>query len=248
MIVLAVSENTWFAVITIVAIIAVLAISAYVAKKRAAALQKAAATLGFTYERNGAAFRKELNPGLHLLNLGRSISVDNVMRSPDGLTLFDYQYLEGEARSGRNVTQTVAAFSFPAATLPDFHLGPENLLHKVAGVFGYQLIRFDSHPDFGKRFALRGRDEAAVRALFVLPLLDYFHSLPAKPAWNVEGAGQWLLVYRAGKKIKPDELPAFASAASSTARVIARAAGVPDLSQGPVTSKPRSVSARAAIN
>ena len=248
MIVLVVSENTWFAVITIVAIIAVLAISAHIAKKRAAALQKAAATLGFTYERNGAAFRKELNPGLHLLNLGRSISLDNVMRSADGLILFDYQYLEGEARSGRNVTQTVAAFVIPATPLPDFHLGPENLLRKVAGVFGYRSIRFDSHLDFAKRFALRGRDEAAVRELFASPLLDYFHSLPAKPAWSVEGADAWLLVYQAGKKIKPDELQAFVSAASSTARVIARAAGAVDLSQGPLTSKPRSISARAAIN
>ena len=248
MIVLAVSENTWFAVTTVVAIIAVLAISAYVAKKRAAALQKAAATLGFSYERNGAAFRKELNPDLHLLNLGRSISLENVMRSADGLILFDYQYLEGEARSGRNVTQTVAAISIPVAALPDFHLGPENLLRKVAGVFGYRSIRFDSHPDFAKRFALRGRDEAAVRAFFVPPLLDYFNSLPAKPAWSVEGAGEWLLVYQAGKKIKPDELQAFVSAASSTARVIERAAGAVDLSRVSVTSKPRSISARAAIN
>jgi carbonic anhydrase len=248
MIVLAVSEGTWFAVITVVAIIAVLAISASLAKKRAAALQKAAATLGFSFERKGAAFRKELNSGLHLLNLGRNVSLDNVMRSPDGLILFDYQYLEGEARSGRNITQTVAAFVFPAATLPDFHLGPDNLLRKVAGVFGYRSIRFDSHPDFDKRFALRGRDEAAVRALFVAPLLDYFQSLPAKPAWSVEGAGAWLLVYQAGKKVKPDELQAFVDAASSTARVIARAAGTLDLSQGSVTSKPRSISARAAIN
>lgn len=248
MIVLAVSEGTWFTVITVATIIAVLAISAYVAKKRAAALRNAAASLGFSYERNGLAFRKELNPSLHLLNLGRNASLDNVMRSSDRLILFDYQYLAGEARSGRNVAQTVAAFSLPTATLPEFHLGPENLLHKVAGVFGYQLIRFDSHPDFSKRFVLRGRDDDAVRALFVPPLLDYFHSLPAKPAWNIEGAGAWLLIYQAGKRMKPDELRAFASAASSTARVIARAAGVPDLSQGPITSKPRSVSAGAAIN
>ena len=248
MIVLAVSENTWFAVITVVAIIAVLAISSYISKKRGAAFQKAAAALGFSYERNGAAFRKELNPGLHLLNLGRSISLENVMRSADRLILFDYQYLEGEARAGRNVTQTVAAFVFPAATLPDFHLGPENLLRKVAGVFGYRSIHFESHPDFAKRFALRGRDEVAVRAFFVPPLLDYFHSLPAKPAWNVEGVGTWLLVYQAGKKIKPDELRAFVSAASSTSRVIERAAGSADFSQVPATSKPRSISARAAIN
>jgi carbonic anhydrase len=248
MIVLAVTEGTWFPVITVAAIIVVLAISAYLAKKRAAALQKVAIELGLSYERKGLAFQKELSPNLHLLNLGRNGSIENVMRGHDGLALFDYQYLSGDARSGRNVSQTVAAFLFPAAALPDFHLGPENLLHKVAGVFGYQLIRFDTHPDFNKRFVLRGRDETAVRALFVAPLLDYFRSLPPKPAWNVEAAGPWLLVYRAGKRMRPDELQAFVSAARSTARVIARAAGISDLSQGPVPNKPRSSSDGAAIN
>jgi hypothetical protein len=110
--------------------------------------------------------------------------------------------------------------------LPEFQLGPESIVLKMAAALGYKIIRFETHPQFARRFILRGADESAVRIFFLPPLLDYFQSVPEKSTWNVEGAGQWLLIYHARKKIKPAELRSFIDASSAIARGIAQAAAL----------------------
>jgi hypothetical protein len=224
MLALALPGSAGWVILTLVAVALVLAVAAYFGKKRAAALQEAAAEIGFSFERKGAVFRAELSPSLYLLRLGRGKTLSNVIRGP-GATLFDYRYQVGGGDSTQSISQTVAAFRFPPV-LPEFHLGPENILHKLAGAFGYQLIRFETHPEFSRRYLLRGPDEAAVRAFFRPPLLDYFQSLPEKPVWNVEAAGPWLLLYHAKKKVKPAELRSFLDATRALADEIGVCTGL----------------------
>lgn len=50
-------------------------------------------------------------------------------------------------------------------------------------------FEFTDRPDFPYR--VRGKDEAAIRALFTSRVLDYFRD---HPGWIVEGRGDWLLL------------------------------------------------------
>ncbi|HET9399738.1 MAG TPA: hypothetical protein VFO34_02205 [Candidatus Acidoferrales bacterium] len=231
MILFAISEGTWTAIITIAAIGIVLAISYSLANRRAAALQNAAAAMRFSFERKGEALRNELNSSLNLLRSGRNPTAYNVMRGPGDVALFDFEYTVGADRSARTIGQTVAAYRFPGALMPEFHLCGEDFFHRAASAFGYKPIGFDTHPDFSKRFLLRGSDENAIRSFFQPALLDFFRTLPEKPAWNIEAAGPWLIIYRAKKKTKPAELSSFAQRTDEIAREINLAAGISNAAQ-----------------
>lgn len=227
----AISEGTWTVIATIAAIGIVLAISYSLASRRAAALQKEAAAMGYAFERKGEGLRNELNSSLNLLRLGRRPTVYNVMRGPSDVALFDFDYTVGADRTARTIGQTVAAHRYPGALMPEFHLGPEDFFHKAASALGYKQIGFDTHPEFSKRYLLRGADENAIRAFFQPALLDFFRTLPEKPVWHVEAAGPWMLIYHAKKKAKPAELRAFAEQTERMAREIKLAAGLPHAAQ-----------------
>jgi carbonic anhydrase len=215
-------------ILAVVILAVVVVVANYYSKKRAEALQKAAIQMGFTYEREGLPFFKELDANLHLLRLGRGKKLYNLMRGPQGAVIFDYQYIRGGFvdNTRRASTQTVAAFPCPASALPAFSLGPEHLWQKVASALGYQLIKVDTHPVFCKRFALRGADETAIRQLFAPPLVEYCQSWPDQPAWCMDGAGQWLLLYHPDRSVKPLDLRAFADGTASMFKEITTRAGI----------------------
>lgn len=208
----------------------------YTKRKRGEALEKAATTMGFSFERKGTVFLGELNMDLHLLKLGSDGKLINVMRGSSDAgetTLFEYYYTSGFFPEPSTHYQTVAAFRFAGLVLPEFHLGAKHWWHKWGKAFGYMAfgyqeiqIQFEAHPDFGERYLLQGPDEDAVRLFFLPPLLDYFQSLPKKPAWNVDAAGPWLLLYHPNKLAKPDQLRAFRDAAATIAGKVMNDAGI----------------------
>jgi hypothetical protein len=120
--------------------------------------------------------------------------------------LFEYRYTVGGGRHSKTHKQTVMAIELPGAGLPEFQLRPEHSLHRLAGVFGYQDIDLQSFPRFSKSYLLRGPDESAIRSLFGDSIV---HHLEANPGWSVEGSGSWLVVYRASRREKPDNLHEF---------------------------------------
>ncbi len=111
----------------------------------------------------------------------------------------------------------MALFPASARRIPDFVLAPENLFHKIGQAFGYQDIDFESHPDFSKRYLLRGPDEAAIRAAFAPAALSY---LEQHVGWHVEVKDETAAVYRAGKRVKPEDLPTFLEDARAILRVL----------------------------
>jgi hypothetical protein len=196
-------------------------------KKRAKAVQSAAISMGYTYEGDGKTLVAQIGKApVHLFGMGHSKAITNVLRGPDGIIIFDYQFTTGSGRYSNTQYQSVAAFTYPASSIPTFQLGPEHWYHKVGNVVGFQLIRFDSHPSFGKRFLLRGPNESAIRNFFLPPLLAYFESLPEKPAWCVEATGPLLLLYVQSHRAKPEMLRNFATDTSSIAAQIASNAGM----------------------
>jgi len=122
----------------------------------------------------------------------------------------DYSYVVSSGNSSRTVRQTIVLFADPVRDLPDFDLSPENVLHRLAEVFGYQDIDFEQHEEFSKRYLLRGRDEEAIRRVFGTDALTL---LGGQPGWSIQTRDGRLIVFRAGKTTRPAEIPAFAAEA-----------------------------------
>ena len=120
--------------------------------------------------------------------------------------MFDYQYQTGGGESSRTWRQTVALYPGGGRGLPDFVLAPENVLHKIGQLLGYQDIDFEESPGFSSAYLLRGPDEAAIRAAFTMAVRAFFEQTRG---WNVEVQAGNVAVYRTGKRTKPEELGLF---------------------------------------
>lgn len=180
-------------------------------KRRRERLMQAALESGFQFEPEGTPLPVEAQLLSDVLSRGRDHQMKNILRGAAGgseVLLFDYFFTEGSGRNSQTYKQTLAAFRVRGG-LPSFKLAPESWWHKLGAAFGYQDIDFDAHPEFSKRYLLRGKDEAAIRQLFHPGLVHYFETLP-KHNLNVEGAGEWLLVYELNKRFEPQKLREFA--------------------------------------
>ncbi|MGD8454521.1 MAG: hypothetical protein PVJ57_22125 [Phycisphaerae bacterium] len=112
--------------------------------------------------------------------------------------IFEYRYTTGGGQSTQVHRQTVIVLYLPGHMLPQFELRPENVLHRLAAAFGFQDVDFAEHPEFSKRYLLRGANEDVVRGLFNDALIA---AVSAHEKICVEGGGPWLVIYRAGKEL-----------------------------------------------
>lgn len=173
-------------------------------KKRTEMLTAVCGSMGFTWfgELDDA-------PPMPLFERGHGKSAKNAMRGElagHACTIFDYKYTVGGGKNSHTYQQTVVLFPQGVAGLPDFELAPENVFHKFGQVFGYQDIDFEHNEEFSKLYLLRGENEAAIRAGFTATVLAY---LAGQPGWSVQTRGGAALLFRSGKRSKPEELPAF---------------------------------------
>lgn len=198
-------------------------------RRRSEALASVAGHHGLSFEAVDVALAPQEMALFHLFNAGHSRESRNVMRGRSGgidVILFDYKYVTGSGKNQATHKQTVAAFRLEGTALPGFDLRHENVFHKIAALFGYRDINFPEHPEFSRRYLLRGSDEAAVRALFSPALIDSFENLATRGNWwVVEGAGERLLVYRPGKRVHPEELPQFLQDTTTVASYFRKGTG-----------------------
>lgn len=177
-------------------------------KKRTEAMQLAAQMMGFTF----TALTDGADIGdFPLYRHGRSKKMRNAMEGTLGgraAVIGDYSYYVQSGKSGHTVVQTVVLFKDAVAGMPDFSLSPESVFHRLAEVFGYQDIDFDTNEEFSKKYLLRGQDETAIRRLFTNDALTL---LAGQPGWSVEAVGGRVLVYRGYKAAEAAQLPAFAA-------------------------------------
>lgn len=178
-------------------------------KKRTELMQRAAEELGFEFFPKGDG---PLLTELSLFNLftqGHSRRLYNLMRGEANnleVAIFDYTYVTGGGKSSHTWHQTILCFGMPDTNLPSFSLRPQTFWHKIGAWFGYQDIHFDTHPVFSDKYLLRGRDEAAIRALFRDEVLSFYeHS----EGLSTEGYGHRLLHYRQAKRVDPQNIRSF---------------------------------------
>lgn len=174
-------------------------------KKRREAMQQVAEKLECSFRADGSSFLDEL-ADYFLFGLGHAKRAKNVIASekPDfDVAIFDYRYTTGSGKNQSTHNQTVVRVRTAGLDLPHFEVRPENFFHKIGGMFGYQDIDFEDYPDFSKRYLLRGDNEEAVREAFSEEVIRFFENIKDICA---EGRGDTLLVYRRGRRLKPEQI------------------------------------------
>lgn len=209
---------TWlFISLIAIGIAGIFAIFIYFDRKRTAALEARARTLGFTFRRKATAEDRQLTAGSNLTTLGRSRHVRNVIELPElegaRMTLFDFSYVIGSGKRNRTYQQTVTRVQSPRLNLPAFDMRPESVLFKIAQSLGMKDIDIAEAPTFSRMYMLRGQDEAAIRRLFTPELLRFCEG--SRGFW-ISGAGNLLWFHRENRRVKADELDTFVNAARQT--------------------------------
>jgi hypothetical protein len=201
-----------FTILFVVIFFAVIGLVIYLGiiadRKRTEQLRTLAGELGMNFLSEDNALHQRLQR-MHLFTLGAGHAVKNVIHGNTqavDLSIFDYQFTTGSGKNRTTTHQTVAFFEAGDLDLPGFQLTPENVLHRFAGLFGYQDLNFESHPRFSKQYLLRGMDEERIRQLFRDDALEFFEQ---HPELSVEGDGHQLIVFRKGQQCKPDDIRAF---------------------------------------
>ncbi|KPK96140.1 hypothetical protein AMJ80_01705 [bacterium SM23_31] len=178
-------------------------------KQRTADLQQLAVQQGFVFvEKGDKSTIKELSP-MHLFSQGHSKKIKNALHKKMGgaeISVFDYRYTTGGGKYQNTASQTVMCFKSDELNLPGFYLRPEHVFHKIGGAFGYKDINFESFPEFSKRYFLRGKDEEQVSAVFSGSVISFFEN---NENLSCEGTGNYMILYKARKKVNPEELPDF---------------------------------------
>jgi hypothetical protein len=189
------------------------------ARQRTTDLQAAAQEIGFTFEGDWT------NPTLAgqlktaLFKRGGAGRPTNVMTGTSAgfkAGLFDYSYTISTGKSSSTITQTVAAYS-QDRSLPLFEMRPEGFLDRVGDAFVHADIDFDSHPEFSRRYLLRGPEPDEIRSLFTPALLTFLERLCPEDKWHIEGGGVTLILYRTGVTLEAAALRSFLNETSSIA-------------------------------
>jgi hypothetical protein len=180
-----------------------------VERKRTEAIGRVAGELGLSFHPKGLPLLISQLSTYPLFSKGRAQKAANVIQGTTGdmeVTILDYQYTTGSGKHAHTWKQTVVCFKSDALALPSFELRPESLFDRLGAAFGGQDIDFEQYPAFSKKYVLRGTDEAQVRKVFTHEALRW---LEAQPALCLEARGDRLLMYRASKRVKPDDIRAF---------------------------------------
>ena len=181
------------------------AISKYLDSRRAKAVRAIATQIGFDYYGQSRQFMHNSVWRSELFTRGRRGYLKNLIRgNVENLpvAIADYQYTVGSGKNKRTVRQTVAVVELQQTTLPQFLLKPETMFHKIGGLFGYQDIDFETHPDFSKHYCLQGHNEDTIRDCFFSDVLTFFEN--HRQFW-VESTGSALIVYKQGRSHKPQD-------------------------------------------
>ena len=190
-------------------LLVVLLVSSHVKKKRAEAMERVAGELEFSYIKEGDSQMVSSLGRFYLFSKGRRKRVDNLLHGQfEGMdvSIFDYRYTIGGGKHSHTHRQTVMIFQSGSLKLPEFFLRPENLFHKIGGALGYQDIDFDGYEKFSKNYLLRGKDEQAVRETFNESILSYYEF---NGGLSTEGDADTIIIYRASKKVSPEEIKTF---------------------------------------
>jgi len=200
------------AAIVVIFFIAVAGVIFYIRKmekQRTEALAVVAKQLGGKFlETPDENFQKSFDQ-FQLFSKGSSKKIKNIIsfnNLNNTCDIFGYTFTTGTGKNRSTSTQTVASFSGRELDFPDFDLCPQNILHNIGKVFGYQDIDFESSPEFSDKYLLRGKNEKTIRSLFNQRLLKYFEK---NDSLYVEARADRVIIYKPYQRVKPEEIKNF---------------------------------------
>jgi hypothetical protein len=151
-----------------------------------------------------------------LFSRGHHRQLRNFMSGMHGqhyVAIFDYEFDTGAGRSDHRCLHTVVNVHTPGVDYARFELCPEQTLHRIGGMLGYQDIDLARHPGFSRAYLLRGPDEAAIRRAFTPGVVDFFEG---NPHVHAEASGPDLFFWHRGH-VPGREVPALLDAALALA-------------------------------
>jgi hypothetical protein len=192
-------------------------------KRRRETLRATAAQLGLDFAETDQTGLQSGFTGFKLFAHGSGRTIRNIVYGRvDGdveAMLFDYAYTSGSGKNKRTYSQTVAFFQSDRLLIPEFIARPEGLFDKIGQVFGYQDIDMPMHPEFSRRFILRGTDESAIRDFFRPDVVRFFEN---NTGLSVEAKFDRFIVYRPAKRLKPEEWGAWLAKGREAVKVFGR--------------------------
>jgi len=92
------------------------------------------------------------------------------------ISVSDVTLTEGALSATMDTQLTLVQITEIETLVPDFALEPEGLLTKFSELAGSKDIDFVDHPEFSKKYYLRGDNEAAIREFFNEHILQFLEN------------------------------------------------------------------------
>jgi hypothetical protein len=178
-------------------------------RKRTEALQRIAGELGLEFRPLGSDGLVAALSSFALFSKGRHKKVLNMLEGGSGhrrLAIFDYDYTTGHGKGTVRWHTTVLSVGLQDAAIPQFLVRKKIINDRIMSWFRPTDIEIQGYPAFSQRYVLRGDEKAAIGALFTEPVMDFFDR---NRGLSAEGGEHTLLLYRLGKRVKPDAIGDF---------------------------------------
>ncbi len=202
-------EGVFIIIAGAVIIVGLIALSVRHERQRTEKMNQIADELGMTFDAQGDHSVRRSLYQFRLFNRGRRRRFKNMLSGEKAgvtLAIFGYSYVTGSGKNSSTHQQTVFSFQSDSLRMPQFELCPEHVFHKIGQAFGGKDIDFESHPEFSKRFVLRGDNETEIRRFFTPERLAFFEG---NDRIRMEAQGNHFIVYRARRRVKPEDLKGF---------------------------------------
>ncbi len=180
-------------------------------RKRTEALERIAAELGLEFRPLGSDGLIAKLSSFTIFSKGRDKKVLNMLEGRGGdrrLAIFDYDYTTGHGKGTIRWHTTVLSIGLEGAAIPQFLLRKKIINDRIMSWFRVKDIEIQGYPAFTRRYVVRGEDEAAISALFTEPVMDFFDR---NRGLSAEGGEHTLVLYRLGKRVKPEAIGDFLS-------------------------------------
>lgn len=122
--------------------------------------------------------------------------------------IFDYitsNYFSCSWLRGKSHRETVFFTSSKYLELPHLIIKPRRFV-KSWERFNSPEIRFDQHPEFDKKYLVRGENEAFIKKMVNRFLIHY---LTHMDGWTIECLNFLLVIYKQGQLVPPEEMEEF---------------------------------------
>lgn len=201
-------------------------------RRRVAALQTTAEELGFQFEPQGDQSLVHRLAGFDLTSQYRSFGnkpVSNVLRRKEnerGITIFDYR-MRKQHSGDSPTTMTILLLESEALALPAFAARPESLFQKLGTVIGGDDVDFPEHPEFSRKYVLRGEDEGAIRRIMTDEVIRAFenHTGVGISGISVEGRGERVILYHSLRTVSASGLRDLLAAGLEIAEPLTKSTG-----------------------